>query len=144
MFIRSEVFPLCCITKQLSSSKWIHFGFEAWVNLYNSSSSFCVHSYSSQDANVDQGVHLFFSFSTNIQGISEKCTGAFKFVCRIIFWSIYLSKVCCKSGLISIAIYRIHKKIFILCFNFITNIEYVNIYFKIFLSNLYKYHFECT
>ena len=44
-----------------------------------------------------------------IQGISEKCTGAFKFRCRLI--SIEFT-----------------KKIFILCSNFITNIEYVNIY----------------
>ena len=29
-----------------------------------------------------------------IQGISEKCTRAFKFWCRVIFWSIYLSKSC--------------------------------------------------
>ena len=40
-----------------------------------------------------------------VQGISEKCTVALKslkFGCRIIFWSIYLSK--------SLFIYRIHKK----------------------------------
>ena len=53
-----------------------------------------------------------------------QCTGAFKFGCRIIFWSFYLFKSCRKSCLISLSIYRIHnKKIFILCFNFIKDIN---------------------
>ena len=48
--------------------------------------------------------------TTYIQGISEKCTGHFKFGCHIIFWSIYLSISCHKSGLISLSsIHRIHK-----------------------------------
>ena len=45
-----------------------------------------------------------------LQGISEKCIGAFKFGCHIIFWSIYLSKICRKSGVISLSIYQIHTK----------------------------------
>ena len=43
-----------------------------------------------------------------------------------------------------LSIYRVHKKIFILCFNFITNINTYNTYLIIFLSNFYKHHFECT
>ena len=43
-----------------------------------------------------------------IQSISEKCTGAFKFECLIIFWTIYLSKSCRKSG--SLSINRIHTQ----------------------------------
>ena len=58
-----------------------------------------------------------------IQGISEKCTGAFKFGCRITFWGIYLSESCHKRGLFSLFIYRVHKKTNILCFNFLTNIN---------------------
>ena len=34
----------------------------------------------------------FNQIFSNLQGISEKCTGAFKFGYRIIFWSIYISK----------------------------------------------------
>ena len=37
--------------------------------------------------------------------------------------SIYLYKSGWKSGLTSLSFYRIHKKIFILCFNFLTNIS---------------------
>ena len=67
-----------------------------------------------------------------LQGLSEKCTGAFKFGCRVICRSIILSKSCHKSGFISLSIYRIHKKIFILCFNCITKLNiYKYIYFKI-------------
>ena len=36
----------------------------------------------------------------NIQGISDKCTAAFKFGCRVIFRSIYLSKSCRKKTFI--------------------------------------------
>ena len=58
------------------------------------------------------------SSSVYLQGISEKCTGAFKFGCRIIFWSIYLSESCRKSGVISLFIHRIHtQKKITLCFN---------------------------
>ena len=57
-----------------------------------------------------------------VQGNSEKCTGAFKFGCRMIFWSIHLSKSCRKS-LFSLFIYRIDTKKIILCFNFISNIN---------------------
>ena len=49
-------------------------------------------------------------WSSQIQGISEKYTEALKFGCRVIFWSIYLSKSCRKIGLISLSIYRIRKK----------------------------------
>ena len=67
---------------------------------------------------------FLFVYDELLQGNSEKCTGAFKFRCRIIFLSIYLSKSCRKSGLISLSIYRIHnQKIFILCFNFIKDIN---------------------
>ena len=73
-----------------------------------------------------------------LQGISEKCTGAFKFGCRIIFWSIYLSKSCRKSGLISLSIYRIHnKKIFILCFNLINELKIC----KYILKNIFESFF---
>ena len=55
-----------------------------------------------------------------IQGNSEKCIGAFKFACCVIF---YLSKIWRKSGLISHLSIEFTKKMFMLCFNFITNIN---------------------
>ena len=71
-------------------------------------------------------VHIFLYWRYWVLlGISEKCTGAFKFGCRIIFWSIYLSKDAAKvvsSVYLSI---EFKKMKFILCFNFITNIKYV-------------------
>ena len=71
---------------------------------------------------------------------------------RVRFWSIYLSKSCRKSGVISLSIYlsdnflfffyekllviyRIHTKIFILCLNFITNINICKYILKIFQVN---------
>ena len=62
---------------------------------------------------------------------------------RVIFWSIYSSKSCRKSGLISLSIYRIHIKRIFIFFNFITNIDIC----KYKLNNIfefYKYNFECT
>ena len=56
----------------------------------------------------------------HLQGNSEKCTGAFMFGCREIF---YLSKSCRKSGLISHLSIEFTQKIFILCLDFITNIN---------------------
>ena len=54
-----------------------------------------------------------------VQGISEKCTEAFKFGCRVIFWSIY-PKVAAKAvSSVYLSIEFIKK---ILCFDFITNI----------------------
>ena len=48
-----------------------------------------------------------------VQGNSEKCTGAFKFGCRVIF---YLSKICRKSGLLShLCIEFTKKNIHIMC-----------------------------
>ena len=44
-----------------------------------------------------------------LQGNSEKCTGAFKFGCRVIFYS---SKSCRKSGLISHLSNEFPQKIF--------------------------------
>jgi len=67
----------------------------------------------------------------HIQGVSEKCTGAFKFGCGVIFWSIYLSK----SGLISLFIYRIHTKKFHITFNFIANINICKYMLKILKKN---------
>ena len=46
-----------------------------------------------------------------IQGNTEKCTGAFKFGCRVTFYS---SKSCRKSGLIR---HLFPQKIFKFCFN---------------------------
>ena len=57
---------------------------------------------------------------------SEKCTGAFKFRCRVIF---YLCKSR-KSGLISHPSIEFPQKIFILFFNFITNINICKIILK--------------
>ena len=61
---------------------------------------------------------MFVCFDLYIQGISEKCTETFKFGCLVIFWSIYLSKSCRKSGLSSLSIYQIHKKKYIYVFNY--------------------------
>ena len=72
--------------------------------------------------------------SNQLKGISEKFTGTFKFGYSVIFWSIYLSKSCRKSGFISLFIYRIQNKIFILCFNFITNVYFRVIFVSIILN----------
>ena len=64
----------------------------------------------------------YLSHCIQVQGISEKCTGTSKFGCHVIFWSIYLSKNCRKSGFISLSIYRIHTKKYSY-YNFITNIN---------------------
>ena len=81
--------------------------------------------------NLKQIRNLIFGVFTSTPGFSEKCTGAFKFGCRIIFWSIYLSQRCGKSCLISLSIYWIQsKQIFILCFYFIKKLfyKYMQIY----------------
>ena len=49
------------------------------------------------------------SGNIHIQGISEKCTGAFNVWCRVIFYP----KACLKSCLISLSIYQIQTKMFI-------------------------------
>ena len=77
---------------------------------------------------VNYHADIFFKIHIDIQGISEKCTGAFKFGCRVIFLVIYQSKSCRKSGLTV----EFPKIMFTVCLNLITNI---NIYFKIFSSN---------
>ena len=87
-------------------------------------------------------VTLRFVVVTNIQGISEKCAGASKFWCCVIFSSIYLSKSCRKSGLISLSIHRILTKK-ILCFYFITNMSmyiYLKYFWVIFISILLNVH----
>ena len=73
----------------------------------------------------------------DIQGISEKCTGAFKFQCLVIFEVSIYPKI--------LPIYKIHKKKLLICFHFITNINIRKyILKKYFLSNFYKYYFGCT
>ena len=64
---------------------------------------------------------VIYELKIHVQGNSEKCTGVFKFGCRVI---IYLSKSCRKSDLISHISIEFTKKInYILFFNFITNIN---------------------
>ena len=59
------------------------------------------------------------------------------------FKKVYRSpKICRKSGLNSHQFFylsNLHKKIFILCFNFITNINICKYIFKIFSSNFWMY-----
>ena len=88
----------------------------------------------------NQGRFILYVVNIQLQGNSEKCTGSFKFGCRVIFWSIYLSK----SGLIRLNIYRIHTKNIHIILKFYKKYKYMSIYNVIFSSNFYKYHFECT
>ena len=57
-----------------------------------------------------------------VQGNSEKCTGAFKFGCPVIF---YISRIWRKSGLISHLSIKFTKKIHIMFIYIITNIKYM-------------------
>ena len=62
-------------------------------------------------------LYIFFTGCVLVY-VSSGATGYFRKVCRslqvrgcrVIFWSIYLFKNCRKSGLISLSIYRVHKK----------------------------------
>ena len=63
----------------------------------------------------------------------------------LVDWWMFKSKSCRKNGLISLSIYWIHTKKFLLCFNFITKIDISKYLFKLFLIIFISYnHFECT
>ena len=97
-----------------------------------------------QWAGMAHSVQIFLVFCSDHKRGREKGklishigTGYFKFGCRVIFWSIYQSKSCRKSGLnaVYLSIESLQNNVHIML--------YINICksFKIFSSN---YHFKCS
>ena len=80
---------------------------------------------------------------SHLQTISEKCS-LLVWVPHNILNYLSIQNLLQKRSRQSIYL-SIHKKIFILFFNFINDINMsIYIYLKTFLSNFYKYYFECT
>ena len=91
---------------------------------------------------IDLVLRVIHNSGFIIQGNSGKCTGAFKFGCRVIF---YLSKSCRKSGLISHLSIEFTQKRNHIFKNFITNINickfHTSKYFRlIFISIILNVH----